>query len=113
MMQSFVFIFRQGSRTLSEEEQKRRTEDVRDWATKHVSDGHGLDPRVLDNASDHLGDDAAQVDHDRTVIALNFIAAEDFDDAVRIAKTHPGLRYGVNIEVRPWKDPRASVSSPR
>jgi hypothetical protein len=53
------------------------------------------------------------VDHERPVIALNFIAAEDFDDAVRIAKTHPGLRYGVNIEVRPWKDPRASVSSPR
>src|SRR5262249_49350228 len=26
---------------------------------------------------------------------------------VKVAETHPGLRYGVNIEVRPWVDPRA------
>jgi len=41
------------------------------------------------------------------VIALNFIEAADFAEAVKIAKTHPGLRYGVHIEVRPWTDPRA------
>jgi len=41
------------------------------------------------------------------VIALNFIQATDFSEAEAIAKTHPGLRYGVNIEVRPWNDPRA------
>ena len=32
MKPGFVFIFRQGHKTLSEEEQKRRTEEVRSWA---------------------------------------------------------------------------------
>jgi len=41
------------------------------------------------------------------VIVFNFIEAADFSEAVTIAKTHPGLRYGVSIEVRPWSDPRA------
>ena len=27
--------------------------------------------------------------------------------AVKIAETHPGLDYGIAIEVRPWRDPRA------
>jgi hypothetical protein len=113
MKESFVFIFRQGTRTLTEEEQKRRTEDVRDWAIKHINDGHGLDPRVLDNKSYRLGDDAPDADSDGQVIALNFIEATDFEDAVTIAKTHPGLGYGVRIEVRPWKDPRAQPAAAR
>jgi hypothetical protein len=108
---SFVFIFRQGSSSLTEEEQKRRTEEVRDWATQHIKDGHGLDPRVLDNESLRLGDHATHADTEGQVIALNFIEATDFEDAVRIAKTHPGLRYGVRIEVRPWRDPRAQPAA--
>ena len=114
MKGSFVFIFRQGSSgNLTDEEQKRRTEEVRDWATQHIKDGHGLDPRVLDNESRHLGDDATHSESDGPVIALNFIEATDFEDAVRMAKTHPGLRYGVRIEVRPWRDPRAQPAAAR
>jgi hypothetical protein len=40
------------------------------------------------------------------VIGFNFIEAKDFGEAVQVAQTHPGLRYGVSIEVRPWTDPR-------
>ena len=47
MARSFVFIFRQGSRKLAEDEQKQRTEEVREWALKQVKDGRGLDPRIL------------------------------------------------------------------
>src|SRR5215831_18187696 len=99
MARSFVFIFRQGSRKLAEDEQKQRTEEVREWALKQVKDGRGLDPRILGEESLRLGDGS---------IAINFIEATDFSDAVKIAESHPGLRYGVNIEVRPWIDPRAS-----
>jgi hypothetical protein len=108
---SYVFIFRQGSRMLTGEEQQRRTEEVRDWAIKHIKDGHGLDPRVLDDESHRLGDAAATADSDGQVIALNFIEATDDDDAVTLAKTHPGLHYGVRIEVRRWRDPRAQPAA--
>jgi hypothetical protein len=114
MKESFVLIFRQGRRPLMEEEQKRRTEEVRQWAIRHINDGHGLDPRVLDDESRRLGDEAPPDAHgDRHVIALNFIDATDFDDAVRVANTHPGLRYGIGIEVRRWRDPRAQSAAAR
>jgi hypothetical protein len=113
MKGSFVLIFRQGSRTLTDEEQKRRTEEVRAWAIQHINDGHRLDPRVLDDESRRVGDDASHAGGDGRVTALNFIEAIDFDDAVKIASTHPGLRYGIGIEVRPWKDPRAQSAAAR
>ena len=111
MKSGFVFIFRQGHKTLSEEEQKRRTEEVRVWALQQIKDGRGLEPRVLGDQSIRLGDSAGAASSG-SVIALNFIQATDFDEAVNIAKTHPGLRYGVSIEVRPWTDPRAA-SAPK
>jgi hypothetical protein len=107
MKKSFVFIFRKGTRQLSEEEQKRRTDEVRTWALQQIKDARGLDPRILDEESVHLGESATNSTGEGSVIALNFIQAADFSEAVATAKTHPGLRYGVNIEVRPWSDPRA------
>ena len=106
MKKSFVFIFGQGSKTLSEVEQKRRTEGVRAWALQQQQD-RNFEPRILGAESEQLGDRADSVTNERPVIALNFIEARDFNEAVQIAQTHPGLRYGVNIEVREWTDPRA------
>jgi hypothetical protein len=111
MKGSFVFIFRQGSRKLSEEEQKRRTEEVRAWALEQLKDGRNFDPRVLGDESYRLEDGTAGANSDGPVIAFNFIEANDFSEAVELAKTHPGLRYGVRIEVRPWADPRAATVS--
>ncbi len=111
MALSFVFIFRPGSRILTEEEQKRRTEEVRDWAKQHL-DSHKLDPRVLAEESYRLGDDPGGAATSGPVIALNFIEAKDFSEAVAIAESHPGLRYGVSIEVRAWRDPRARPAFP-
>jgi hypothetical protein len=106
MKGSFVFIFRQGSRKLTAAEQARRTEEVRAWALQRLKDDSGFDPRVLSDESYRLQNDTTAANNDGSVTALNFIEAADFDEAVKIAKTHPGLRYGVSIEVRPWKDPR-------
>lgn len=105
MKKSFVFIFRKGSRILTEEEQKRRTEEVRAWALQEPK-AHDLDPRILGDESYYLGNSDKNSKGEGTVIALNFIRATDLDEAVQIAKSHPGLRYGVGIEVRPWVDPR-------
>ena len=107
MKEAFVLIFREGTRKLSEEEQKSRTEAVRDWALQQVRP-HNLDPRVLSDESRRLGDDFEENSHSRRVIALNFLEAEDFNHAIRIAQTHPGVQYGIGIEVRPWRDPRGA-----
>jgi hypothetical protein len=111
MKESFVFIFRQGDRKLTDVEQLRRTEEVRDWAIQRINESTALDPRVLDNESYHLGDERTEHDSDGQVIALNFLEATSLDEAMAIAKTHPGLRYGVRIEVRHWRDPRAQQAA--
>jgi hypothetical protein len=105
--QQFVFIFRQGARTLTADEQKRRTEEVRAWALRYISNGTGLDPRILGEESHIFGDASLNANTASPVTALNFLEATDFNEAEQIAQTHPGLRYGISIEVRPWRDPRA------
>jgi hypothetical protein len=110
MKKSFVFIFRQGPARLSDEEQKQRTEEVRGWALEQIKQGRNLEPRILGDESYRLGEDARNKSDDGTVVALNFIEATDIREAVSIAKTHPGLRYSVRIEVRSWMDPRPAQS---
>jgi hypothetical protein len=110
MSGSFVFIFRQGSRQLSEDEQQRRTEQVRAWALEQLKGNRNFDPRVLGNESYRLGDSTDSTNGEGPVIAFNFVEANNFSEAVELAKTHPGLRYGVKIEVRPWIDPRAQTA---
>lgn len=107
MKETFVLIFREGTRRLSEEEQKSRTVAVRNWALQQAQ-LHNLDPRVLSDDSRQLGNDAHNNSQGNRVIALNFLEAEDFNQAVQIAQNHPGLQYGVGIEVRPWRDPRSA-----
>jgi hypothetical protein len=108
MSKHFVFIFRQGGRTLTEEEQESRTREVRAWAIRQQQSEHNLEPRVLGDERELVGNDATAAPGDRPVIAFNFIDAQDLPDAVELARTHPGLRYGVTIEVREWTDPRAA-----
>jgi hypothetical protein len=105
MMSSFVFIFRQSSRNLTVHEQKQRTQEVRSWALQQVKE-HDLDPRVLGGESRRFDDGTVNRSEEASVIGFNFIEAKDFGEAVQVAQTHPGLRYGVSIEVRPWTDPR-------
>src|SRR5215813_936804 len=113
MKKSFVFIFRQGPTRLSDEEQKQRTEEVRGWALEQIKHGRNLEPRILGDESYRLGEDARNERDDGTIVALNFIEATDISEAVSIAKTHPGLRYGIRIEERSWMDPRPAQSSSR
>jgi hypothetical protein len=109
-MKQFVFFFRQ-ARQLSEAEQKQRTAEVVAWVQQQMSEGHKLEPRILAEESQVVEtrqeSDPAAADKLGLLVALNFLEAKDFGEAVKIAQTHPGLRYGVNIEVRPWTSPLA------
>ena len=68
MKKSFVFGFRQGNKTLSEAEQKRRTEGFRGCALQRQH-GRNFEPRILGAESEQLGDRQDSVTDERPVIA--------------------------------------------
>jgi len=109
-MKEFVFIFRTSKRVLSEEEQEQR----RDWALALREGGRKLDPRILGEESYRVTEDgvknATSPGGEVPVAAILFIEAADFNEALTLAKTHPGLRSGVSIEVREWSIPSVSKS---
>lgn len=106
-MKQFVLIFRQGNAgQVSKEEQAKRHEEILAWARKWIAEGYSFDPRRLGEeaywiAPDGEGDDSGE----KSVVNLLFLTAKDFDDAVRVAKTHPGVHFGTHIEVRAWTAP--------
>src|SRR5262245_47491751 len=101
-MKQFVFLFRQDqSKQLSEADQKRRAEEVRTWAIRQNNEGRKLDPRILTGQNHRVNPDnqsgPATAD-EGVVVAITFLEAHDFAEAVKIAETHPGLHYGVSVE---------------
>ena len=110
-MKQFVLLFRQSPIKLSEAEQKSRAEEVRAWALRQNNDGRKLDPRILGPENYRVGPDGKvgtfRETGDGLLIAITFLEARDFAEAVSIADSHPGLRYGVSVEVRPWAPPPA------
>ncbi len=115
-LMQFAFFFRQ-SRQLSEAEQKQRTAEVVAWVQRQISEGRNLEPRVLGAehevvvSEETLG--VTATNGGGSLVAINFLEALDYEEAVKIARTHPGIRYGVSIEVRPWTNPLAATSAPR
>jgi hypothetical protein len=112
-MKAFVFLFRQSS-PLSEDDQKRRAEEVRNWALRQNAEGHKLDPRILGEEKHLIGPNgksgATSQSADGPLTAILFSEARDFAEAVKIAESHPALRYGViSVEVRPWTTPPAAA----
>src|SRR5215813_10047608 len=110
-MKQFVLLFRQSPTRLSEADQKRRAEEVRAWALRQNDDGRKLDPRILGPENSRVGSDGkggpVGETGDGPLIAITFLEARDFAEAMRIADSHPGLRYGVSVEVRSWAPPPA------
>src|SRR6266516_5035082 len=101
----------------SDAEQKQRSAEVVAWVKQQIADGRKLEPRVLATEHDLVVSEenksSASTYSGGTLVAINFFEAKDFEEAVKIAKTHPGLRYGLSIEVRPWTDPLAATNAPQ
>jgi catechol 2,3-dioxygenase-like lactoylglutathione lyase family enzyme len=116
VMKQFAFFFRQ-SRQLSEAEQKQRSAEVVAWVKQQIAEGRKLEPRVLATENELVVSEenksSASTNSGGTLVAINFLEAKDFEEAVKIAKTHPGLRYGVSIEVRPWTNPLVATDAPQ
>lgn len=106
-MKTFVIIFRQGSQPLTETDKQRRAEETGVWARRQNDAGHKLDPRILGSESEHRGSEhsaATPVDAE-PITALLFLEAHDLSEAAEVAESHPAIRYGSNVEVRPWAAP--------
>ena len=113
-MKQFAFIFRQGRRLLSPAEQKQRADEVRAWALALKADKK-LDPRLLGDQSQQFtpegGSLSAVPGAEGSIVAITFLEAADFSEAVKIAETHPGPRYGNSVEVRDWSLPPTLAAS--
>lgn len=110
-MKQFIYLFGQSQgAALSPERQKQRVAEVRSWAMTQITQGRNLDPRILGDeryqvAPDNEGPSRSEL-NEKSIVAVTFLAAPNFDAAVQVAKTHPGLRYGVSVEVREWSSPQ-------
>ena len=104
-MDTFVIIFRQGPRTLTDTDKQQRAAETSIWARHQNDAGHKLDPRILapERANRGLGPTANA--EGWPVTALLFLEAKDLNDAARVADAHPALNYGASVEVRPWAKP--------
>lgn len=100
-MEKFVILFRQPA-PLSEADLKNRAKETPRWAQRQNAAGHKLEPRILGKESAWVGSSGKPTD---TVTALLFLEARDLKEAVSIAQTHPAVRYGAVVEVRPWSSP--------
>jgi len=117
-MQQFVLLFRPGPQPLSEADQKRRTDAVLAWAKQQNDKGRKLDPRTLGKehvwiGPDSRGSDQAPPGDVGTLGNILFIEARDFAEAVEVARSHPGPRFGTGIEVRAWSRLQPPPASPR
>jgi len=110
VMKTFVIIFRQGPRPLTETEKQHRDEETHVWTRTQNAAGHKLDPHILAPESEYRGPENSAVSSDGwPVTALLFLEARDLNEATQIAEAHPALHYGASVEIRPWAPPLRNV----
>lgn len=110
-MKPFVIIFRQPQNQLTPADLQARANDMPAWVDAHNRAGHALDPRILEVEGRWRAPDGrsgtAPATEEGPLTALLFIEARDIDQAMDIARSHPGFRYGASVEVRGWVTPSA------
>lgn len=114
-MKTFVILFRQGPRPLTDTDKKRRAEETSAWARQQNDAGRKLNPHILAPESAHRGSKHPIAGNANAwqITALLFLEADDLNQAAQIAESHPALRYGSSVEVRPWAPPVSNVIVPR
>ena len=107
VMKPFVIIFRQGPPALTDADKHRRNQETAAWARGQNSAGHQLDPHILAPESAHRGPESSAATPSEVwpITALLFLKAPDLNEAAHVAESHPALRYGVSVEVRPCGPP--------
>jgi hypothetical protein len=114
MSNTFVIIFRQGTRTLTPQDIQQRTQETAVWARRQNEAGHKLNPHILTPERERRGAEmggAVGIDA-WPITALLLLEASDLVEAARVAGEHPAVAYGANVEIRPWARPTAATPAP-
>ena len=102
-MNEFALIFRP-TRPVQPDDLPRRNAAARDWALARRNEGTLLRASPLTDEGVRVAEDGATPMADaRAVASVLVIQAADLESAVALAKGHPGLAFGTEIEVRPVK----------
>jgi hypothetical protein len=99
-------------RALSDADYRAIIAEYRDWALAREAEGRLVaaeklsdETRVMSAATGSV-EIAAAADTDRILGGYFLITARDMDEALALAKSHPHLRYGGEVEVRPIESTR-------
>jgi hypothetical protein len=117
-MKHYALLFHTNShRTLTPKEQNQRQVEIAAWAKEVTDMGITLDPRALGETAANFSVEGDKiVSHERSSDPafrnLVFFDSASRDQAVNIARMHPGLHYGSTVEVREWTDPRQAAAKP-
>jgi hypothetical protein len=114
-MKHYALLFHT-SRTLTPEELKQRSVEIAAWVKRITDMGITLDPRSLGETAATFSSEGNKAvsrngSSDPTLSNIVFFDSSSKDQAVDIARMHPGLHYGVTVEVREWTSPRQLVAS--
>ena len=102
-MQEFAFIFRVGP-AVAVADLARRNSAARDWALALRREGKLSVASPLEDVGFTVTQKSvAPIGASPAIASVLVVRADDLDSAVTLAKGHPGLSYGTQIEVRPVK----------
>ncbi|MCU1224004.1 MAG: hypothetical protein JWQ42_2097 [Edaphobacter sp.] len=115
-MKHYALLFHT-SRTLTADEQKQRGVEIAAWVEQVMNMGITLDPRSLGETAVTFSSKGDEVipgngSSDPTLSTIVFFDSPTREQAVHIAGIHPGLHYGVTVEVREWTSPRPITAKP-
>jgi hypothetical protein len=106
--QHYALFFYPG-RTLTPEQLAQREVAIAAWVKQVTDLGIWLDPRSLGETAATFSGEAAS-NNTAKPGTIVFFDAPTKEQALEIAKAHPGLQYGVTVEVRPWTSPRETAA---
>jgi hypothetical protein len=114
-MHHYVLIFRP-TRALTAEELKQRAVEIPAWVKRVGEMGITIDPKALSPSAMRLSQKNGGIvteegSADPTLTNLVFFDAGTREQAMEVARIHPGLHYGVTVEVREWTSPAANPTA--
>ena len=113
-MKHYALVFR-ATRALTPQELKQRAVDIPAWVKRVGDMGITLDPRNFGETAANFSAEGSEVasregSSDPSLGTIVFFDSPSRDQAVNIARIHPGLHYGVTVEVREWTSPRETAA---
>lgn len=113
-MKHYALLF-YPTRSLSPEETSRRATEIAAWVKQVEGMGVILDPRALGETAATFSSAGSEANthngstSEPRLTNIVFFDSPSKDQAVDIARIHPGLHYGVIVDVREWTSPRATA----